>query len=206
MAIATRLVYLPLSLLLVACAPTTASNDTGAHPTIPSRSSPSQAEAPERLAAMPASRETAGVAAHCRADEHTVFSCRLTGRGEVVSLCLSRQDDRARYVAGSARGPELAHSGPFQRTSLAYAGGTGGYAYSFERGGQTRALYSISGDEQLARHGQLVIENDPTLPVIDEPCDHGSLVETDDLAVLKRVRSWPPHAQIESHGLPQPKP
>jgi hypothetical protein len=141
----------------------------------------------------------------CGADEHTVFSCRLTGATRVVSLCLSKQGDEARYVAGGAPDPDVVHAGLFQRTSLTYAGGTGGYAYSFEHGGQTRVLYSISGEEQLARSGELVMEDD-TVPVTDAPCDPGSLIETDDLAALRHVRGWPAHAHLERHGLPRLEP
>lgn len=205
MTIATRLACLPLSCLLFACVPTAGSDGDGARPTPSAQAAATRSAAPEPDPSAPPLADETEPMSHCEAHEHTVFSCRLTGSERVVSLCLSIRGDQAHYVAGSASDRELTHAGPFQRTSLAYAGGTGGYAYSFEHSGQTRVLYSVSGEEQLARSGELVIENG-TVPVTDAVCEPGSLTETDDIAVLRHVRSWPPHARLERHGLPQLKP
>lgn len=201
----TRLVRILLSCLLIACAPTTGSEGADTRSDTPAQASAPRTNAPERSRATRAADDNAASSHRCSADEYTVFSCQLAGSTRIVSLCLAKQGEHARYVAGGAHDPELTHSGPFRRTSLAYAGGTGGYAYSFEHDGQTRVLYSVSGEEHLARSGELVLE-DGAVPVADAPCEPVSLTETDDLAALQHVRSWPAHAHLARHGLPQLEP
>lgn len=163
----------------------------------------------DRVSKPPASAP----ATHCASDEATVFSCRLDRSSDVVSLCLATSGasaGRAYYASGTVGNPALVIPAAdavnptirFERTPLAFAGGTGGYAYSFEQVGQVHILYSVSGDEHFERQGLMLVAGDTSAVVSDTACTPGTVVESEDARVLKAVRSWPNRAQIEKTGLP----
>ena len=120
----------------------------------------------------------------------------------MVSLCLSKGDAATRYASGPLARPSLDYSHGFERTSLTYAGGTGGYGYSFRLEDRMHVLYAISGEGQLGRAGVLQTNADATAAILDRACDPGTVVESDDLAVIGQTRTWPSNARLEKHGLP----
>ncbi|MFZ5658064.1 MAG: hypothetical protein ACOY37_13620 [Pseudomonadota bacterium] len=117
-----------------------------------------------------------------------------------------------RYVSGPLGRPDVVHRGrdgekpTFQRTSLTYAGGSGGYAYSFHHAGQTRVIYSISGEQELERQGELSTDAEFATAIADQPCTTGTVSETQDLALLRKVRRWPEQSRLAQHGLPAASP
>lgn len=98
--------------------------------------------------------------------------------------------------------PDATFGGSIQRTTLGFAGGTGGYAYSFVDAGQSHVLYAISGESGLARSGEILADADLDRTRHDRACDSGTLIESDDVAVLAKVRAWGPNERLESKGLP----
>lgn len=169
------------------------------------------------VASTPVERATASTesATHCHAHEKPVFSCVLDGTDRIVSLCASATISGgldARYAAGPLGKPDAVYpesgSGPavFERTSLTYAGGTGGVAYSFESAGQVHVLYSVSGDDRMERQGELTTDTSMTTASADRACAPGTVVESDDMELLRALRSWPAQARIAKHGLPSPSP
>ncbi len=177
--------------------------------------------APVSAAGPPAAAApvSAAPASLCGAGEAVLFSCR-TGRAKTASLCLSRPlaaSSRVRYVFGAPGRIELAYpgageagaggaaaSGGFRRTSLGFAGNTGGYAYSFTQRGHDYVVYSVSGARGLSEQGVMVAAGEPRKLVARLPCARGSVVENEDEAVFDLVRAWPADPQIQRHGLPSP--
>jgi len=149
---------------------------------------------------------------HCGPTEATVFSCTLEDSRRVVSLCLSRAgkpDARARFASGSIGAPDVLipvqgenSAERFERTPLALAGGTGGYAYSFQHAGEVQILYSVSGEDGLERQGLMVADTDLSTAVSDHACASGTILESDEVDVLKQVRRWPAQPRLARNGLP----
>lgn len=148
----------------------------------------------------------------CDRNEQVVFSCKI--ERDVVSLCASRAHGVAapamRYLQGRMTKPELVYSNvdaasdnPLRRSHLGFAGGTGGYAYSFEHEDAKYIVYSISGAESLQRAGVLIAPLSATQKAEDRPCDKGSLLETEDVALIKSTLSLPSDPDIERKGIPE---
>lgn len=149
---------------------------------------------------------------HCKPSESTLFSCMLDDSHRTISLCLSHAGEpgaKAYFVSGSIGAADAsipvegdAAPGFFQRTPLVLAGGTGGYAYSFEQSGQVQILYSISGENGLERHGRMLADTDVSTAATDNSCSPGTVLESDDIEVLKEVRRWPKQPRLAKNGLP----
>lgn len=149
---------------------------------------------------------------HCKADERVLFSCRIERSTKTVSMCASGtasgRGGHVYYAFGALGQPELVYpvngagSGDaFRRTQLTYGGGSGGYAYSFENGGSTYIVYSVSGDAGLERQGVMVANAEASHALLDMLCGP-DIVESDDLDLLRQVRNWPAHERLARHGLP----
>lgn len=147
----------------------------------------------------------------CNGNELVVFSCKI--EGDVVSLCASRAHGGAapamRYLQGRMTRPELVYSSvdaasdnPLRRSHLGFAGGTGGYAYSFEHEDAKYIVYSISGAEALQRAGVLIAPLSGAQKADGRPCEQGSLLETEDVALIKSTLLLPSDPDIEREGLP----
>lgn len=189
--------------------------DTSAPDTVAREPSPSgDASAPSAngtIAPPDAQPRAQTLPTHCDASEGTLFSCTLEGSKRTISLCMKSAGE-TRYVSGPLGRPDLVHrdrdgeSPAFQRTSLTYAGGTGGYAYSFHHAGQTRVIYSISGQQELERQGELSTDAEFATAIVDQPCTTGTVSETQDLALLREARRWPEQSRLAQHGLPAVSP
>jgi hypothetical protein len=177
-----------------------------------------RAAAPGDASSIDAQIPASGPDTHCSAQEETIFSCRLEGSDRVVSLCVKSENAESgtgvRYASGPLRKPDVTYpdmapvsgSPAFERTPLTYAGGTGGYAYSIDQEGQTRILYSISGDDHIERQGEMTTNTDASEALSDHPCRPDRVTESDDMDVLRLVRRWPARPALERHGLPSAAP
>lgn len=149
--------------------------------------------------------------AHCTPKETTLFSCTLEDSNRTISLC-SASTGETRFVSGPLGAPDVVYprshgeSAAFERTTLTYAGGSAGYAYSFDHADQTRVIYSVSGEQETERQGELLTDRDFADVRADHRCASGTVIETDDLDVLRRVGSWPEQPRLARHGLPQSSP
>ena len=183
------------------------------------------ARAPRTGSRMPADAEGASPsegapfpqsdASVCNRNEQVVFSCKI--ERDVVYLCASKTsgDDAPviRYLQGPVAQPKLIYSSvnaasgkPLRRSHLGFAGGTGGYAYSFEHEDAKYIVYSISGVVAFQRVVVLIAPLGEAQKVDDRPCERGSLSETDDVALIKSTRLLPSDPDIERKGLPEPAP
>lgn len=150
----------------------------------------------------------------CPAGEIVLFSCEVA-TGKRASLCASRGVSADKgylyYAFGKPAHPELvfpdAKRPPvdFKRTQLAFAGSTGGYAYSFENQGYRYIVYSVSGADSLEEQGVLVTRGDARNAVSSLPCLKGSVREDDDAALLDLTFTWPVDPDLDRHGLPTRK-
>ena len=147
----------------------------------------------------------------CDRHEQVVFSCKI--EGDVAYLCASNASGNdapvIRYLQGPVAQPKLIYSSanavsgkPLRRSHLGFAGGTGGYAYSFEHEDAKYIVYSISGAEALQRAGVLVAPLSGAQRADDRPCKQGSLSETEDIALIKSTLLLPSDPDIEREGLP----
>lgn len=143
---------------------------------------------------------------HCGEDEQIVFSCTI--QRSVASICATRAGERIRYLQGSVGQPELVFSttgsepgGPVKRSHLTFAGSTGGYAYSFVAGASKVIVYSISGAEDLQKAGVVTYPLNSPDQGRDLRCERGSLIETDDMRLIKRTLALPEDPDLES-GVP----
>ena len=179
------------------------------------------ARAPRTWSLMPADAEGASPSeatssprfdtSVCDRNEQVMFSCKI--EQDVVYLCASKASGDAapviRYLQGPVAQPKLIYSSanavsgkPLRRSHLGFAGGTGGYAYSFEHEGAKYVVYAISGAESLQRAGVLITPLSEAHKADDRPCERGSLSETDDVALIKSTRLLPSDPDIERKGLP----
>lgn len=154
--------------------------------------------------AAPASTGAAKTDTLCAADDQPLFSCALAPDARAVSLCVK---DGHPYFAGgptrlSATPPSIAAKG-ITRTTLGFAGNTGGYAYAFEEHGTKRILYAISGTEGMEEQGLIVIGADASAPAKSHACLPGTFRNPDDAAVSDVTARWPEDASIARHGLPR---
>lgn len=149
----------------------------------------------------------------CAGGERVIFSCVLEGSKKIASMCASADASATAgyvyYAYGAQGAPELvypkarAHSmSDFKRARLMFAGDTGGYAYSFETAGGTHALYSISGSEGLANQGVAVFRNDFKKAYEIQQCDPGTVVESDDMALIGLTLKWERDRRIEESAIP----
>lgn len=154
--------------------------------------------------AAPASTEAAKTDTLCAADDKQLFSCALAPDARAVSLCA--EDGQAYFAEGSttssATPPSIAANG-ITRTTLGFAGNTGGYAYAFEDRGTKRILYAISGTEGMEEQGLIVIGADASAPAKSHVCLPGTFREADDAALSEVTARWPEDASIARHGLPR---
>ena len=209
-------VALLASAFAAACAP----NDAPAPAARSAQRVPIAPDAPQ--AAMPHDPESKRVKSvsrtHCASGENVVFSCALGNSNRVASLCLPSDATptakSARYIEGPIGSPQVAliQGMPpdvpvtFARTPLTFAGGTGGYALSVSRGDEVHVIYSISGDGQLLRQGVMRTDVNVERVLADTECRPGSVVESEDVAILHAVRAWPAQPRLEQAGLPSTKP
>lgn len=143
---------------------------------------------------------------HCRDDEQVVFSCTI--QRSVASICAACAGEGIRYLRGSVGQPELVFSteragsgDALKRSHLTFAGGTGGYAYSFVVGTSKFIVYSISGAEDLEKAGVVMHPLNSPNQGRDLRCERGSLIETDDMRLIKRTLALPEDPDLES-GVP----
>lgn len=168
---------------------------------------------------MPAATDIAAAApadtkrSLCAGGERVIFSCVLEGSKKIASMCASADASATAgyvyYAYGAQGAPELvypnarAHSmSDFKRARLMFAGGTGGYAYAFETAAGTHAVYSISGAEGLANQGIAVFKNDFKKAYEIQRCDPGTVVESDDMALIGLTLKWERDRRIEESGIP----
>lgn len=156
-------------------------------------------------------RQPSALPSMCSSGEIVVFSCPLAGRSKTVSLCASDHASRFRYAYGRPGAPELEFPAadasvppqpPFRRTHLTFGGSTGGTAYSFDNGGYTYVLYSISGTG-MRDGGVLVQRKGSAHATGDLKCQPGTISESDDDAVIDATLKWPHDPGIEARGLPR---
>ena len=160
-----------------------------------SRTTPASARISGR---MPDHESTPHATVACRSGEALVFACRIAASGKPVTLCTATgAPSVTTYRFGDPASPELTFTdagkspaSAFHRTPLTFAGATGGYAYSFRNGDVTYALYSISGNEGLARSGVAVVDASGRRTA-DLECDPASVQETESVALIRRTREWP---------------
>ncbi len=147
----------------------------------------------------------------CDRDEQVVFSCKI--ERDVAYLCASKASGNdapvIRYLQGPVTQPKLIYSSvnaasgkPLRRSHLGFAGGTGGYAYSFEHEDEKYIVYSISGAEALQRAGVLIAPLSGAQKTDGRPCEQGSLSETEDVALIESTLLLPSDPDIEREGLP----
>lgn len=143
---------------------------------------------------------------HCREDEQIVFSCTI--QRSVASICAARAGEGIRYLQGSIEKPELVFSTEdaragdgLKRSHLAFAGSTGGYAYSFVMGPSKIIVYSISGAENLEKAGVVTHPLNSPDNARELRCERGSMIETDDMRLIKRTLALPEDPDLES-GVP----
>jgi hypothetical protein len=148
----------------------------------------------------------------CAPAETVLFSCEAKA-GKWASLCASRDVGAGHgylyYAYGAPGHPELVFPSEkrpptdFKRTQLAFAGSTGGYAYSFENAGYRYIAYSVSGAENLEEQGVLITHGNARSAISALPCRKGSAVEDDDPALLDLTFTWPADPDLDQHGLPK---
>ncbi|GAB6197118.1 hypothetical protein [Lysobacter xanthus] len=139
----------------------------------------------------------------CAGGTSTLFACRTAGSGKTAALCMrGTSAETAFYRFGTPTHAELRYpanegavDASFHRTSLLFAGATGGYAYSFDVTSTTYALYSISGDAGLARAGVAVF-NRSGQKIADLACAMETLEESDSVDVIRVTREWSPDPRV----------
>jgi hypothetical protein len=143
---------------------------------------------------------------HCLEAEQVVFSCKL--QHNVASICATSAGEGIRYLMGPAGAPELLldtsgaePAGVLRRSHLAFAGSTGGYAYSFVRNATKFIVYAISGDGDLQEAGVVTHPLHSPNQARHLGCEGGSLVETDDIRLIKRTLSLPEDPDLK-RGVP----
>lgn len=144
----------------------------------------------------------------CASGEHVLLACTLAS-GTPVSLCWADAPNGiVRYVHGRREAPEQEHSaregeaGAFRRTHLGFAGNTGGYAYSFDDGGRTHVLFSVSGSQGLSRQGIVTLPDGTASPSTAHDCKPGTAIETQDERVIDRTLRWKSDPRVERMALP----
>jgi hypothetical protein len=146
----------------------------------------------------------------CSATEQVAFSCPIAKTAKIVSLCLTMNGTGApggRYVFGTELHQELVYpSKPnrtdlFRRAHLAYAGATGGNAFSFTTANTKYILYQISGTG-VDRSGVLVQPVGHLHASADLSCRDGTAAGalTDEGLDSTRLLSEDP--DLTDHGLP----
>lgn len=155
---------------------------------------------------------------HCGDTELPVFSCVVADSDSIVSLCAAAEPavgaSAVRLVAGRLGRPDIDFTHDmtgevethFERTRLGFAGNTGGYAYSAGQGDEVHVLYSISGANGLERQGVMVTDRNVERALSDRACAPGSVIESNDPTLLRRVASWPAQSRLEKSGLPPATP
>lgn len=153
----------------------------------------------------------AGATSLCRPDDVVLFTCPLANSHKSVSICASRGvQSHGYYVFGRQGAPELvypqeaARSDPlFARTLLTFAGGTGGYAYSFSKADFKYIVYDVSG-AGFESGGLMVQKTGSDKPVVNLQCRKGAIVANPQLnkGVPDKASGWPSDQEIERHGLP----
>jgi hypothetical protein len=150
--------------------------------------------------------------AMCSRTDKVVFSCSLVGHNKVVSLCASGDvlhgTGHFYYAFGRPGVPELRYpaadqniAGPFTHTHLTFAGGTGGYAYSFMNGEIKYILYSVSGAG--FQYGGVLVQRAGSLRAMaDMKCETDRITETDDNDLTDVTLKWKRDDDIAQHGLP----
>jgi hypothetical protein len=168
---------------------------------------PSTASEPGSAGSMRASESSM-----CTRADQVVFSCPLVGHNKVVSLCVSGDVTHGAghfyYAFGRPGAPELQYPStdqniaePFTYTHLMFAGGTGGYAYSFVNGQIKYIIYSVSG-AGFDDSGVLVQRTGNLRAMADMKCQKGRMTETDDDALTAATLKWKKDDEISGHGLP----
>ena len=154
-----------------------------------------------------------GTTSMCAAAERVLFSCTLASGAKQVSICATgnaRPGAPSFYYAYGKQGKpaELrypasdASAANFTRTSLGFAGNTGGFAYGFNNGGFKYLLYSISGSYGLEDQGLIVQKDGQEKPVKQSKCVAGTVFESEDDELFRITRQWPADQGIAQHGLP----
>jgi hypothetical protein len=154
-----------------------------------------------------------GKVSMCAAAERVLFSCTLASGAKQVSVCATgnaRAGAPSFYYAYGKQGKpaELrypasdASAANFTRTSLGFAGNTGGFAYGFNNGGFKYLLYSISGSYGLEDQGLIVQKDGQEKPVKQSKCVAGTVFESEDDELFRITRQWPADQGIAQHGLP----
>lgn len=149
---------------------------------------------------------------HCLSDERVVFSCKL--QRSTASICALQTSGtaglRVRYREGLAGEPKLVFSSDsakpgnlLKRSHLGFAGNTGGYAYSFVGDEGKYIVYSVSGAESLQKAGVVLDPVDTSKQASDRRCESGSLIETNDMKLIKSTLSLPEDPDIKRRGLPE---
>jgi len=146
----------------------------------------------------------------CTKPDQIVFSCPLAKSGKIVSICAagSAAPHRFYYAFGKPHAVEMTYpSNPedlnngFTHSFLMYAGGTGGYAYSFINKEIKYIVYSISGAGFDI--GGVAVQKDGELRTMsDMKCVKGMIKEESDQALLDETLKWKVDDDVHGHGLP----
>ena len=148
----------------------------------------------------------------CASTEQVFFSCPLVGRNKVVSMCaagdVAHGAVRFYYAYGRPGASELVYpaqgqstTDPFKRAFLSYAGGTGGYAYSFINGQYKYIVYSVSG-AGVDDGGVRVRRTGDLRAIADMKCRQGKKTEVSSGDIFHITLKWKSDPDIENHGLP----
>lgn len=146
----------------------------------------------------------------CTQPDQVVFSCPLEKTDKIVSICAagSAAPHRFYYAFGRANAPELVYPEKYEngthalnRTYLIFAGGTGGYAFSFHRGGFEYMAYSISG-KGAHDGGVLVRRGQANHAEIQFECKADGITESRNDALIRESLKLKPASDL-LNGLPK---
>lgn len=146
----------------------------------------------------------------CTKPDQIVFSCPLERTNKIVSICAAGNaaPHRFYYAFGKAGAAKLVYpsktdvgGAALNRTYLVFAGGTGGYAFSFHHGGYEYITYSISG--QRTHDGGVLVRRDHMGRAETKlECKPNEIVESKNDALIRESLDLKPESDLSS-GLPR---
>ncbi|WP_152624889.1 hypothetical protein [Xanthomonas sp. GPE 39] len=146
----------------------------------------------------------------CKKPDQIVFSCPLVNSKKIVSMCAAGSvvPHRFYYAFGKPQKIEMNYSlnssspsGGLTHSFLGYAGGTGGYAYSFVNGNVKYIIYSVSGKYGFNAGGVLVQEVGDIKALVEMKCAKGDIKEDLDESLLKETLNFKIDEDISGRAL-----
>jgi hypothetical protein len=149
----------------------------------------------------------------CKEQDQVVFSCPLAHSKKIVSICAARgaAPHHLYYAFGKPGSIEMSFpenavgaAQNFKRSFLNYAGGTGGYVFSFSVKNFKYMVYKISGAHSDSG-GIAVQKEGSVLATMDSKCERGKIAEVSDHNLLQDTLKLKPDEEIRRYGLPPVK-